>query len=212
MAARQIAPAIAAGCTMLFKPADLTPLTSLAVTAILQNVGLPAGVLNVVTTTRPGDIVEPSLRSPITRKLTFTGSTTVGKTLLAPAASTVMRTSMELGGNAALIVCADADMDEAVRGAMLAKMRNGGQACTAANRILVHSSRADEFTHSFVDRMAGLRVGDGFQPGTYVGPMIDGRGRDKVHRLVQDALTTGARLHLGGVVPDGSGYFYPPPY
>jgi succinate-semialdehyde dehydrogenase / glutarate-semialdehyde dehydrogenase len=210
MAARKIAPAIAAGCTILFKPAELTPLTSLAVTAILQDLGLPPGVLNVVTTSQPGRVVEPWLRSPITRKVTFTGSTAVGKRLLEQAAGTVMRTSMELGGNAALIVCADADMDEAVQGAMVAKMRNGGQACTAANRIFVHSSRAEEFLSAFTAQMAGLRLGDGFDPDTDVGPLIDARSRTKVHRLVEDAVAQGAQLRLGGQIPPGPGHFYPP--
>jgi succinate-semialdehyde dehydrogenase / glutarate-semialdehyde dehydrogenase len=210
MATRKIAPAIAAGCTMLFKPADLTPLTSLAVTEILREVGLPPGVLNVVTTKRPGEVIGPWLSSPITRKVTFTGSTAVGKILLEQAAGTVMRTSMELGGNAALIVCADADMDEAVNGALLAKMRNGGQACTAANRILVHASRIEEFLDAFTNRMAALRIGDGFDPGTDVGPMIDARSRNKTHHLVEDAISTGARVLLGGTIPSGNGYFYPP--
>ncbi len=210
MAARKIAPAIAAGCTMLFKPADLTPLTALAVTDILRDIGLPPGVLNVVTTSRPGRVVEPWLRSPITRKVTFTGSTAVGKILLAQAAATVMRTSMELGGNAALIVCEDAALDEAVEGALVAKMRNGGQACTAANRILVHSNRAEEFTDAFTTRMAQLRLGDGFEPDIDLGPLIDARSRAKVHRLVQDAVRQGAQVRLGGQLPSGPGHFYPP--
>lgn len=200
MAARKIAPAIAAGCTMVFKPAEQTPLTALLLTKIFHDAGLPPGVLNVVTTARPADVVEPWLRSTVTRKVSFTGSTAVGKMLLKQAAGTVMRTSMELGGNAALIVCADADLNTAVEGTLIAKMRNIGQACTAANRLYVHRSLAEPFVGELIRRMSRL------QPG----PLIDERARAKAQRLVDDAVIKGAQIRLGGAIPDGPGYFYPP--
>ena len=176
MGARKIAPAIAAGCTMVLKPAPQTPLSSLALAKILQEAGLPDGVLNVVTTSRAGEVIEPLLRGGRIRKLSFTGSTQVGRLLLAQSADTVVRTSMELGGNAPFIVFDDADLDVAVAGAMMAKMRNMGEACTAANRFFVHRAVADEFAHRLADRMAALVVGPGTEPGVDVGPLIDAAG------------------------------------
>jgi succinate-semialdehyde dehydrogenase/glutarate-semialdehyde dehydrogenase len=210
MGTRKIGPAIAAGCTMVFKPAEQTPLTSLMLVSILQEAGLPAGVLNVITTTDAGGVVEPWLRSGLARKVSFTGSTEVGKLLLAQAGSTVMRTSMELGGNAPFIVCEDADVDRAVEGAMLAKMRNMGEACTAANRMFVHGSVAAEFADKLSGRMGALKVGNGMEPGTEVGPVIDAAGLKKIQTLVDDAVSRGARIVVGGDRPDGEGYFFNP--
>ncbi|MGB7363226.1 MAG: NAD-dependent succinate-semialdehyde dehydrogenase, partial [Rhodococcus sp. (in: high G+C Gram-positive bacteria)] len=210
MGARKIGPAVAAGCTMVFKPAEQTPLTSLALARIFAEAGLPDGVLNVVTTSDAGSVVEPWMRSGVARKVSFTGSTAVGKLLLEQAASTVMRTSMELGGNAPLIVCADADMTTALDGAMVAKMRNMGEACTAANRMFVHSSVSDEFATRLAERMAALTVGDGSKDGVQVGPLIDADGLAKVQSLVDDAVSRGARILTGGSAPSGPGHFYPP--
>ncbi|WP_111721165.1 NAD-dependent succinate-semialdehyde dehydrogenase [Homoserinimonas sp. OAct 916] len=210
MGTRKIGPAIAAGCTMVFKPASQTPLTSLALVQILHEAGLPSGVLNVVTTSSSSKVVGSWMSSGIARKVSFTGSTEVGKILLTQAAENVMRSSMELGGNAPFIVCADADIDRAVEGAMLAKLRNMGEACTAANRFLVHRSVADEFTEKLAARMAALTVGDGSLAGTDIGPMVDAAGRDKVQELVDDAVALGARVVVGGDCPDGPGYFYNP--
>ncbi|MBM7415325.1 MULTISPECIES: NAD-dependent succinate-semialdehyde dehydrogenase [Nocardiaceae] len=210
MGARKIGPAVAAGCTMVFKPAEQTPLTSLALARIFQEAGLPDGVLNIVTTSDAGGVVEPWLRSGVARKLSFTGSTAVGRLLLGQAASTVMRTSMELGGNAPLVVCADADLETALDGAMIAKMRNMGEACTAANRLFVHRSVVDTFAEQLTARMAELTVGDGAHEGVRVGPLIDAEGRAKVQRLVDDAVRRGARILTGGATPEGPGYFYPP--
>ena len=210
MGTRKIGPAIAAGCTMVFKPAELTPLTALLLAAILAEAGLPDGVLNVVTTSDPAAVVGEWMSSGAARKVSFTGSTEVGKTLLRQAAGTVMRTSMELGGNAPFIVCADADIDRAVDGLMVAKMRNTGQACTAANRIFVHRTVIDEFTGKLTERMKALVVGDGSVAGTQVGPLVEAGAVDKVTRLVDDAIGRGARMMTGGVRPDGPGHFYPP--
>jgi succinate-semialdehyde dehydrogenase/glutarate-semialdehyde dehydrogenase len=210
MGTRKIAPAVAAGCTMVFKPAEQTPLTSLALAMILQEAGLPDGVLNIVTTSDAGSVVQPWMFSGKARKISFTGSTAVGKLLLEQAASAVMRTSMELGGNAPFIVCADADIDTAVEGAIAAKMRNMGEACTAANRLYVHRSIADAFAERLAARMAAMRVGNGVEDGVEVGPLIDAAGRDKVQRLVDDAISRGATRLTGGTVPEGAGYFYPP--
>jgi succinate-semialdehyde dehydrogenase/glutarate-semialdehyde dehydrogenase len=210
MGARKIAPAIAAGCTMVLKPAPQTPLSSLALAKILQEAGLPDGVLNVVTTSKAAEVVEPMLRGGRIRKLSFTGSTQVGQLLLAQAADNVVRTSMELGGNAPFIVFDDADLDVAVAGAMTAKMRNMGEACTAANRFFVHRTVADEFAHRLADRMAALVVGPGTTPGVDVGPLIDDAGRAKVAELVADAVQRGAKVLVGGTTPDGPGHFYPP--
>ncbi|MGI5372067.1 NAD-dependent succinate-semialdehyde dehydrogenase [Streptomyces iakyrus] len=210
MGTRKIGPAIAAGCTIVLKPAPQTPLTSLALAAILTEAGLPAGVLNIVTTTDAAGVVEPLLRGGQIRKLSFTGSTGVGRILLAQCADTVIRTSMELGGNAPLIVFDDADLDTAVEGTLVAKMRNMGESCCAANRIFVHTAVADEFASRLAARMAALTVGDGTRPGTDVGPLIDLAGRSKAHDLVRDAVKRGATVLTGGQLPEGPGCFYPP--
>ncbi|MDX2600054.1 NAD-dependent succinate-semialdehyde dehydrogenase [Streptomyces caniscabiei] len=210
MGTRKIGPAVAAGCTIVLKPAPQTPLTSLALAEILTEAGLPAGVLNIVTTTDAAGVVEPLLRGGKIRKLSFTGSTQVGRILLAQCADTVIRTSMELGGNAPLIVFDDADLDAAVEGTMVAKMRNMGESCCAANRIFVHTSVADEFAQRLTARMAALTVGPGTEPGTDVGPLIDLAGRSKAHDLVQDAVKRGATVLTGGELPEGPGCFYPP--
>ncbi|MFJ4082574.1 NAD-dependent succinate-semialdehyde dehydrogenase [Streptomyces iakyrus] len=210
MGTRKIGPALAAGCTIVLKPAPQTPLTSLALAAILTEAGLPDGVLNIITTTDAAAVVEPLLRGGQIRKLSFTGSTGVGRILLAQCADTVIRTSMELGGNAPLIVFDDADLDTAVEGTMVAKMRNMGESCCAANRIFVHTSIADEFASRLATRMAALTVGDGTQPTTDVGPLIDLAGRSKAHDLVRDAVKRGATVLTGGQLPDGPGCFYPP--
>ncbi|MCO8275067.1 NAD-dependent succinate-semialdehyde dehydrogenase [Actinoplanes sp. TRM 88003] len=204
MGTRKIGAAVAAGCTMVVKPATQTPLTMLALADLLREAGLPAGVLNVVTTTRTAELVEPLVRDPRTRKLSFTGSTPIGRLLMEQSAEQLLRLSLELGGNAPFLVFADADLDAAVDGAMAAKMRNMGQACTAANRFLVHESVAAEFTARFADRMAALRVGED------VGPLIDARARAKVAELVDDAVRLGARTLVGGAPVDGPGYYYPP--
>ena len=210
MGSRKIAPAIAAGCAMVMKPADLTPLSMHMVASILTEAGLPPGVLNVVTTSDAGGLMEPLIRDGRARKLSFTGSTPVGRKLLEQCAGKVLRTSMELGGNAPFLVFDDADLDKAVEGAMLAKMRNMGEACTAANRFLVHRSVADEFAARLAERMGALRVGRGTEEGVQVGPLVDGKGRDKVTTLVQDALDRGAKIEVGGDPVDGPGYFYRP--
>jgi succinate-semialdehyde dehydrogenase/glutarate-semialdehyde dehydrogenase len=210
MAARKIAPAIAAGCTMVLKPAEQTPLSALALTAILDETGIPPGVLNVVTTTAPATVVEPLLRRPDIRKLSFTGSTATGRRLMAAAADNLLRLSLELGGNAPFLVFDDADLDEAVDGAMVAKLRNGGQACTAANRFLVAESVAEEFTARLADRMGRAPVGPGTQPGVLVGPLIDERHQNKVAGLVADAVEQGAKAVVGGAPLDPPGWFYPP--
>ncbi|HEX8498627.1 MAG TPA: aldehyde dehydrogenase family protein, partial [Actinomycetales bacterium] len=201
MGTRKIGPAIAAGCTMVVKPASQTPLTMLALAEILAGCGVPQGVLNVVTTSQTGAVMEPIIRDPRLRKLTFTGSTPVGRTLVEQSAQGLLRTSMELGGNAPFLVFEDADLDKAVEGAMLAKMRNVGEACTAANRFLVHESVAAEFSTRLTARMAGLRSGRGTEDGVQVGPLIDATQRDKVAELVQDAADRGAEVLTGGETP-----------
>ncbi|MFE5393447.1 NAD-dependent succinate-semialdehyde dehydrogenase [Streptomyces sp. NPDC056568] len=210
MGARKLGPALAAGCTTVLKPAPQTPLSSLALAAVLQEAGLPDGVLNVVTSSRAGEVCEPLLRGGRIRKLSFTGSTQVGRLLLAQCADTVVRASMELGGNAPFIVFDDADLDVAVDGAMIAKMRNMGEACTAANRFFVHRSVAEEFARRLARRMAALVVGPGTRDGVDVGPLIDAAGRAKVEDLVADAVERGARVLVGGRTPEGPGWFYPP--
>ncbi|GAA2655368.1 NAD-dependent succinate-semialdehyde dehydrogenase [Streptomyces vastus] len=210
MGTRKIGPAIAAGCTMILKPAPQTPLSSLALAGILKEAGLPDGVLNVVPTSRAGEVVEPLLRGGKIRKLSFTGSTQVGRLLLAQCADTVVRTSMELGGNAPFVVFEDADLDKAVDGAMVAKMRNMGEACTAANRFFVHRSVAEEFGRRLAERMGALVVGPGTRDGVDVGPLIDAKGRAKVEELVADAVDRGAEVLVGGRTPQGPGCFYPP--
>jgi len=213
MGTRKIAPAVAAGCTMVLKPAQQTPLSMLALARILEQAGLPGGVLNVITSRRSGEVIEPLLRDPRTRKLSFTGSTEVGRTLIEQSAQGVLRVSMELGGNAPFIVFADADLDAAVDGAVLAKMRNVGEACTAANRFHVHESIAREFAQRLAQRLGGMRVGRGTLPDTDVGPLIDGRQRDRVAELVADAVGRGAQVLVGGHAldgPDHPGWFYAP--
>jgi len=210
MGTRKLGPAIAAGCVSVVKPAEQTPLSMLALAGILREAGVPAGAVSVLPTSRPGELTEPMLRSGVIRKLSFTGSTAVGRLLLEQSAEKVLRTSMELGGNAAFIVFEDADLDEAVDGAIAAKMRNSGEACTAANRILVHRSVIEEFGARLSAAMAALPVGPGVEEGVRVGPLIDAAARDKVHGLVEDACAAGARVLLGGELPDGPGFFYPP--
>lgn len=210
MPARKIGPAVAAGCTMVVKPAAQTPLTTAALAEVLREAGLPDGVLNIIPTTQAAAVTEPLLRDGRLRKLSFTGSTPVGRLLMAQAAGTVLRTSMELGGNAPFIVCQDADVDAAVDGAMTAKLRNVGEACIAANRFHVHADVAEEFTEKLVARMGSIVVGAGTDPGTHMGPMIDDRQRSRVADLVSETVGSGARLRAGGEVPDGPGYFYPP--
>ncbi|MBC2932566.1 NAD-dependent succinate-semialdehyde dehydrogenase [Nocardioides sp. zg-1228] len=210
MATRKIAPALAAGCTTVLKPAAETPLTALAVAALLQEAGLPDGVLNVVTTSRPGPVVEAMLTDRRTRMVSFTGSTAVGRVLLRTAADNVLKCAMELGGNAPFVVLADADVEAALEGAMVAKMRNGGQACTAANRFFVHSSVHDEFVEGLIARMSAIRVGPGPDPATQCGPLINDHAVRKVDHLVRDAVYRGARAMIGGRPTGGPGSFYPP--
>jgi succinate-semialdehyde dehydrogenase/glutarate-semialdehyde dehydrogenase len=210
MGTRKLGPAIAAGCTSVIKPASQTPLSMLALMDILVEAGLPAGVVNCITTTDTGAVMEPLIRSGRARKLSFTGSTAVGRLLLEQCAEKVLRTSMELGGNAPFIVFEDADLDESVEGAMAAKMRNMGEACTAANRIYVHSSVLDEFGRRLAARMAALPVGRGTEPGVTVGPLIDEGAVRKVESLVADAVKRGATVLTGGSAPAGDGYFYQP--
>jgi succinate-semialdehyde dehydrogenase / glutarate-semialdehyde dehydrogenase len=210
MGTRKIGPAIAAGCTMVVKPAAQTPLSMLALTDVLREAGLPAGVLNTVTTSDAGALMEPLIRDGRARKLSFTGSTAVGRRLLAQCADKVLRTSMELGGNAPFLVFGDADLDAAVDGAFAAKMRNGGEACTAANRYHVHRSVAEEFTQRLADRMAGQVVGRGVDDGVTVGPMIDQAAIDKIDELVSDAVDKGAKVVVGGRAREGAGFFYEP--
>jgi succinate-semialdehyde dehydrogenase/glutarate-semialdehyde dehydrogenase len=210
MGTRKIGAAIAAGCTMVVKPATQTPLTMLALADLLREAGLPPGVLNVLTTRRTAAVVEPLVRDPRTRKLSFTGSTPVGRLLVEQSAEQLLRLSMELGGNAPLLVFEDADLDAAVDGAMQAKMRNMGQACTAANRFLVHEKVAGEFTRRFTERMSAQRVGRGTEAGVHVGPLIAAAARAKVAALVDDAVRRGARVLCGGEAVGEAGYFYSP--
>ena len=210
MGTRKIGPAIAAGCTMVVKPADLTPLSMFALAEILEQAGLPAGVLNVFSTSDAAGTTGPLIADQRLRKLSFTGSTPVGRQLMSQASSTLLRLSMELGGNAPFLVFDDADVDAAIDGAMLAKMRNGGEACTSANRFHVAGQVADEFTEKLAARMAGLTVGRGSAQGTDVGPLIDAKQRGKVSDLVSDAIGKGATAIVGGTERDGAGYFYEP--
>ncbi len=210
MGTRKVGPAIAAGCTMVVKPAGLTPLTMLWLAQVLADAGLPDGVLNVVTTTHTGEVMEPLIRDPRLRKLTFTGSTEVGRTLVEQSAEGLLRVSMELGGNAPFLVFDDADVDDAVDGAMLAKMRNIGEACTAANRFIVHESVAAEFGEKLAARMGGLVVGRGTEDGVEVGPLVEKKQRDSVAELVDDAVGKGATVLTGGSTVDGDGWFYQP--
>ena len=209
MATRKVAPALAAGCTSVLKPAALTPLTALLFAEVLREAGVPDGVVNVIPTTRAGAVTGPLIADPRLRKLSFTGSTEVGRRLIADAAHQVLRVSMELGGNAPLLVFEDADLDAAVEGALLAKLRNGGEACVAANRFHVHESVAEEFTARLIERMAGYVNERGTEPASTLGPLVDASTREKVAELVAGAVEDGARVALGGTVPNGQGYFYP---
>ncbi|WP_295782898.1 aldehyde dehydrogenase family protein, partial [uncultured Microbacterium sp.] len=209
-ATRKIAPALAAGCTVVIKPATLTPLTTLFFAQILQDAGLPAGVVNVVTTTNTGPVSERIISDPRLRKLSFTGSTPVGVKLLQQAAPGVLRTSMELGGNAPFVVFEDADLDKAVEGAMLAKFRNIGQACTAANRFIVQRGVVEEFTRRVTERVQGMKIGRGTEEGVQIGPLIDDRAVDKAKTLVGDAVERGATVTTGGSPIDGPGTFFEP--
>ena len=209
MATRKIGPALAAGCTVVLKPASDTPLTALAMGALLMEAGAPAGVVNILPSRRSGPVVNAMLHDPRVRKLSFTGSTEVGRGLLQQAADCIVNCSMELGGNAPFVVFDDADLESAVAGAMVAKMRNGGEACTAANRFLVQRGIAQEFSRRLSETMGALRVGPGLQEGTQLGPLINASGRDKVASLVAGAVRDGAQLAVGGAVPDGPGFFYP---
>jgi len=202
MAARKVAPALAAGCTAVLKPASLTPLSSLYFASLMREAGLPDGVLNVVTTSRTGEVVSALMADERLRKVSFTGSTAVGRTLLAQASQNVLRTSMELGGNAPFIVFEDADIPAAVEGAYAAKMRNMGEACTAANRFIVHEDIAEEFTRAFVERMEATVVGDGAIDGTECGPLIQPSAVESMLFMVEDALGKGALLACGGYIPE----------
>src|ERR1700761_5326967 len=210
MATRKIGPALAAGCPVVIKPAEDTPLTALALADLLSEAGVPDGVVNVVTTSTPAPVVEAMLRDSRIRKLSFTGSTEVGRILLAQAAKSVVNCSMELGGNAPFIIFDDADIPAAVEGALIAKMRNGGEACTAANRFYVHEAVADEFTAAFSARLKSMVVGPGLDEATEIGPLVNEQTRSKVASLVDDATAQGAEVVTGGRVPERKGYFYEP--
>lgn len=209
MATRKIGPALAAGCTVVLKPASETPLTMLALMPLLEEAGVPAGVINVVTSRRAGPVVNTWLHDPRVRVVSFTGSTEVGRKLLREAADNIVRPAMELGGNAPFIVFEDADVDAAVAGAMLAKMRNMGEACTAANRFYVHTRVHDEFARKLTAKMTAQKMGNGLDAGVAVGPLVSASARDKVASLVDDAVNKGARILTGGRRLDGPGYFYP---
>ncbi|MGH2841286.1 MAG: NAD-dependent succinate-semialdehyde dehydrogenase [Solirubrobacteraceae bacterium] len=210
MGTRKIGPAIAAGCTMVAKPAKLTPLSMLMLARILEEAGLPGGVLNVITATSSGSVMEPVIKDPRARKLSFTGSTEVGRALMAQASEQILRVSMELGGNAPFLVFEDADLDAALEGALIAKMRNIGEACTAANRFHVAEVIADEFARRLADEMWALKIGRGTEPGVRVGPLIDEAQLAKVAELVDDAVAKGATVLCGGKRIEGPGHFYPP--
>jgi succinate-semialdehyde dehydrogenase / glutarate-semialdehyde dehydrogenase len=210
MGTRKIGPAIAAGCTMVVKPAQQTPLSMLMLAKILQEAGLPDGVLNLITASSAGETTGPLISDQRLRKLSFTGSTEVGRKLMEQASETLLRLSMELGGNAPFLVFEDADIDAAVEGAMIAKMRNIGEACTAANRFHVAGAVADQFAEKLAEKMKGLKVGRGTEEGVDVGPLIDDNQRKKVSELVQDAISAGAQAVVGGHERDGAGYFYDP--
>lgn len=210
MGTRKIAPALAAGCPVIIKPASETPLTMLALMPLLEEAGVPKGVVNVLPSKKTGALVDHLLHDPRVRVVSFTGSTEVGRKLLHAAADQVLKPAMELGGNAPLIVFEDADLGLSVEGAMLAKMRNLGEACTAANRFYVHEAVAEDFARRFTEKMAALRVGNGLEDGVDVGPLINARSREKVAAFVEDAIAKGAELRLGGTIPNGRGFFYPP--
>ncbi len=209
MATRKVGPALAAGCPVILKPASDTPLTALAIAALLAEAGVPDGVVNVIPSRQSSAFSEGLLADPRVRKLSFTGSTEVGRTLLELAANQVIDCSMELGGNAPFVVLDDADVDEAVAGAMVAKMRNGGEACTAANRFYVHDAVADEFTTKLSEAMRAVRMGPGLDPETDLGPLINEKAREDVSGMVDDAVSAGAAAAVGGSIPDGRGWFYP---
>ena len=210
MATRKIGPALAAGCAVVLKPASDTPLTALALGELLMEAGVPTGVVNVVPSRRSGPVVNAMLHDPRVRKLSFTGSTEVGRDLLRQAADCVVNCSMELGGNAPFLVFDDADLESAVAGAMVAKMRNGGEACTSANRFLVQRGVAKEFGERLSSAMGGVRVGPGLDEGIQLGPLINAAGREKVESLVAGAVRDGARVTVGGTTSEGPGFFYPP--
>jgi succinate-semialdehyde dehydrogenase/glutarate-semialdehyde dehydrogenase len=210
MGTRKIGPALAAGCTCVVKPAKQTPLSMLALGQILEEAGLPGGVVNIITASSSGSIMQPLIEDPRTRKMSFTGSTPVGKKLIQQSAEQVLKVSMELGGNAPFLVFEDADLDAAVEGALLAKMRNGGEACTSANRFHVHESVAEAFAEKLAAKIGGLKVGRGTEDGIQVGPLIDEAQRSKVAELVDDAVGKGAKVLTGGARLDGAGYFYEP--
>ncbi len=210
MATRKIGPALAAGCPVILKPASETPLTALLLAQLLAEAGVPDGVVNVVPSTRSGKVVGAMLQDQRVRKLSFTGSTEVGRILLAQAAQNVVNCSMELGGNAPFVVFADADLDAAIAGAMVAKMRNAGEACTAANRFYVQAPVADEFARRLAAAMGDLRLGPGLEDGVQVGPLVNASTRDKVDELVRGTVAAGATVLTGGVPRPGPGYFYPP--
>jgi succinate-semialdehyde dehydrogenase / glutarate-semialdehyde dehydrogenase len=209
MATRKIGPALAAGCTVVLKPASDTPLTMLALMPILEEAGVPAGVVNVIPSRSSGKVVSAMLHDPRVRVVSFTGSTEVGRKLLHEAADNVVRPAMELGGNAPFIVFEDADVDAAIEGAMVAKMRNMGEACTAANRFYVHEKVHDEFAKKLTAKMSGLKMGNGLDEGVALGPLVNKDGLDKVVELVDDAVKKGAKVLTGGKAPGGKGYFYP---
>jgi succinate-semialdehyde dehydrogenase/glutarate-semialdehyde dehydrogenase len=210
MGTRKIGPAIAAGCTMVWKPAKQTPLCALALAQILEEAGLPGGVLNLITASSSGKTMEPLIRDGRARKLSFTGSTEVGRTLIEQSAEKILKVSMELGGNAPFLIFDDADLDAAVEGALLAKMRNIGEACTSANRFHVADGVADEFAKRLAEKMGALKIGRGTEEDVKVGPLIDEAQQQKVQELVEDALGKGAEAIVGGNIPDGRGYFYEP--
>jgi succinate-semialdehyde dehydrogenase/glutarate-semialdehyde dehydrogenase len=210
MGTRKVGPAIAAGCTMVVKPAQQTPLSMLMLARVLEEAGLPAGVLNLITASSAGETTGPLIQDPRLRKLSFTGSTEVGRKLMEQASENLLRLSMELGGNAPFLVFDDADLDAAVDGALIAKMRNIGEACTAANRFHVADSVADQFAQKLADRMGAMKVGRGTEDEVEVGPLIDQNQREKVEGLVQDAVEHGARVLVGGHSRDGAGYFFDP--
>lgn len=210
MATRKIGPALAAGCPVVLKPASDTPLTMLALMPVLEEAGVPAGVINVIPSRSSGKVVSSMLHDPRVRVVSFTGSTEVGRKLLHEAAANIVKSAMELGGNAPFIVFEDADIDAAIEGAMIAKMRNMGEACTAANRFYVHEKVHDEFAAKLTEKFESLKMGNGLDEGVNVGPLVNAEGRDKVIELVDDAVRKGARVLTGGKARDGSGFFYPP--
>src|SRR3954452_21284040 len=210
MGTRKIGPAIAAGCTMVWKPPQQTPLSAFALAQLLDEAGLPGGVLNMVTSSSSSSVAKPIIADPRLRKLSFTGSTEVGRTLIAQAADKVLKVSMELGGNAPFLIFDDADLDAAIEGAMLAKMRNIGEACTSSTRFHVADPIAEQFAEKLAQKMGALKIGRGTEADVKVGPLIDDSQQAKVKELVDDAVATGAQTFVGGNIPDGRGYFYEP--